>query len=230
MIIGNGMLAKAFESFHKRTYNYIIFASGVSNSNETSFENFNREKELLLEVLEQYKDKTIVYFSSCSIYDSSLTNSLYVYHKMCMERLVRENSKNYLIARLPQVIGKTYSPTIVNFLFNKIKNRECFSIFGKAHRNFIDVDDVVKVTNYLLKEGLFINSLVNLASTHHTSMYELILYLEKISNQRAFYNVENKGSRYFIDVSILQDVYQKLGIKFDKDYVEKVINKYYAIK
>ncbi|AEW77973.1 naD-dependent epimerase/dehydratase [Aggregatibacter actinomycetemcomitans ANH9381] len=87
------MLAKAFESFHKRTYNYIIFASGVSNSNETSFENFNREKELLLEVLEQYKDKTIVYFSSCSIYDSSLTNSLYVYHKMCMERLVRENSK-----------------------------------------------------------------------------------------------------------------------------------------
>ena len=45
MVVGNGMLARAFKSYQKQD-NIIIFASGISYSNETDSSSFVREKEL----------------------------------------------------------------------------------------------------------------------------------------------------------------------------------------
>ena len=46
MIVGNGMMANAF-AMRKNDEKHIIFASGVSNSTETSWEAFLREERLL---------------------------------------------------------------------------------------------------------------------------------------------------------------------------------------
>lgn len=230
MIIGNGMLARAFEDLYKNDDSHIVFASGVSNSNEKLDKNFKREEMLLINTLSESKGKTIIYFSTCSVYDSSLANSLYVYHKLHMERIIREKATSYMIIRLPQVIGITSSPTIVNFIFNKINNGEKFSIFNRTVRNFVDVEDISKIVNYLIKNRLFLNNIINLASTQYTSIYQVVLYLEKIIGKRAVYDIEDKGSKYFIDVSNLLDIYKELDIKFNEHYMEKVINKYYAIK
>lgn len=230
MIIGNGMLARAFEDLYKNDDSHIVFASGVSNSNEKLDKNFKREEMLLINTLSESKGKTIIYFSTCSVYDSSLANSLYIYHKLHMERIIREKATSYMIIRLPQVIGITSSPTIVNFIFNKINNGEKFSIFNRTVRNFVDVEDISKIVNYLIKNRLFLNNIINLASTQYTSIYQVVLYLEKIIGKRAVYDIEDKGSKYFIDVSNLLDIYKELDIKFNEHYMEKVINKYYAIK
>ncbi|MGV6987523.1 NAD-dependent epimerase/dehydratase family protein [Testudinibacter sp. P80/BLE/0925] len=151
MIIGRGMLAKAFNSYVS-TEDVIIFASGVSNSNEENSSSFTRERELLRHTIRNNPASLIVYFSTCSIYDSTLQNSKYVLHKLLMELILQDECDRYLIFRLPQVAGRTKSPTIINFIYNKINNGEEFSVFSKSKRNIIDVDDVFKIVDYILKK------------------------------------------------------------------------------
>ena len=46
MIVGNGMIAKKFKKY-KDKGNVLIFASGVSNSNETRCTNFSKELKMV---------------------------------------------------------------------------------------------------------------------------------------------------------------------------------------
>lgn len=227
MIVGRGMLAKAFSNY-LYDKDIIIFASGVSNSNEVEYLSFQREKKLLLDVLRNNQDRLIVYFSTCSIYDSTLQNSKYVLHKLSMEQLIYKNCKKYLILRLPQVVGYTTSPTIINFLYNNILHGNEFKIFSKSKRNIIDVEDVFNITDNILKENMFANSIINLASPICTSIFELVSILEELLCKRASYKIEIKGSFYHIDVSHLDTICSKLEISFDKDYVRRIIYKYFS--
>ena len=68
MIIGNGLLAQAFSEYNNND-EILIFASGVSNSLEEKESEFDREAKLLKSVITNYPDKTMVYFSTCSVYD-----------------------------------------------------------------------------------------------------------------------------------------------------------------
>ena len=101
MIIGNGLIANGFDKYR---YNddVLIFASGVSNSMENNENEFNKEYELLKDSIDI--PSKLIYFSTCSIVDDS-NKSPYILHKIKMEKLIRENSNNYLIFRLPIVVG-----------------------------------------------------------------------------------------------------------------------------
>ena len=134
MVIGNGIIAKAFSSYNENS-NVIIYASGVSNSKETSPKKYERERKLLNNTILQCNKKTLVYFSTCSITDKSLQQSEYVSHKIAMEKLITNNCKSYYIFRLPQVVGRTNSPTLVNFIAKAIKNEEPFVVQKNATRN-----------------------------------------------------------------------------------------------
>ncbi|HBO37055.1 MAG TPA: NAD-dependent dehydratase [Pasteurellaceae bacterium] len=227
MIIGSGMLAKAFAGRANDEQN-IIFASGVSNSAETNRDEFLREENLLRATMQAHSDKKLIYFSTCSIYDSTLQNSLYVYHKTNMERLIRENQRKFIIFRLPQVVGFTRSPTVINFLYHKILEEECFDLWVNSKRNLIDVEDVVKVIDYILDNQLVINQIVNLAAPQSSSIYEIVMVLEQLVRKRAIYRIADKGTFYHIDLSQVKGIYTQLGITFGVDYVSKLIGKYYA--
>ncbi|WP_333850847.1 hypothetical protein [Epilithonimonas sp.] len=71
MIIGRGLIASLFRDMDQE--NIIFFASGVSNSLETSPEEFLREENLIRKTFTENPDKLFIYFSTCSIYDSSKT-------------------------------------------------------------------------------------------------------------------------------------------------------------
>src|SRR5690606_10434611 len=91
MIVGNGLIASAFQSSPlKDDPNIVVFASGVSNSRETSKDEFLRERQLLLETINQ--GKLILYFSTCSVYDPSQKDAPYITHKLEMEDLVRQSN------------------------------------------------------------------------------------------------------------------------------------------
>ena len=85
MVIGNGMIAKRFAAYTGNDQ-FIIFASGVSNSRTNDTAAYNREAALLLDTIKHNKDKTLVYFSTCSIYDPGEKDSPYVLHKLKMEK------------------------------------------------------------------------------------------------------------------------------------------------
>ena len=68
MVIGNGMIAKRFESY-KDDDRFVIFASGVSNSRNKDESAYSRETGLLKDTAAAHPDKIMVYLSTCSIYD-----------------------------------------------------------------------------------------------------------------------------------------------------------------
>ena len=104
MIIGSGLIAKSF-SKNKLFDDYLIFASGVSNSNTTDENEFKREENLLIKNLST--DKPLIYFSS--IFSSSIDNP-YFNHKRDMENLVKNSHSNFFIFRIDgAVVERPYA-------------------------------------------------------------------------------------------------------------------------
>lgn len=105
MIIGKGDIASAIED----RYGFLFFASGVSNSREERESEYQREKDLLLS---QPRDLHIVYFGSLCVF---YAKSRYAEHKLEMERLVKENFKNWTIIRLGNITWGDNPHTLINF-------------------------------------------------------------------------------------------------------------------
>ena len=103
MIIGNGLIASLFKETDRE--DVVFFASGVSNSLETRSEEFLREENLIKKTIQENPEKIFVYFSTCSVYDSSKTGSNYVLHKLKMEQLIKESVEHYLILRVSNAVG-----------------------------------------------------------------------------------------------------------------------------
>ena len=99
MVIGNGLIASAFKKSYQNDDRYVIFASGVSNSNETNVNSFIREELLIRETLTKNKDKHFIYFTSFIYFKK------YGLHKIYMEDIIRGSGVDYTIFKLPQVIG-----------------------------------------------------------------------------------------------------------------------------
>ena len=221
MIIGNGMLAKAFHDCKDVT----IFASGVSNSLEEKEEEFQREEQLLCESV---TTDLFVYFSSCSLQDPSVNQSAYCNHKLNMEKMIPSLMKKFNVFRLPQVVGKTNNQTVINFLFNKIKNGEHFELWSGSYRNFIDVDDVVKIITHIIQHQLVQNKVIDIAAPINTSILTTVEIIESVLKKKADYTIMEKGLKYDIDSDFCSGICKRLDIDFDDEYVERTIRKYYA--
>ena len=162
MIIGRGLIASQFTDVDHN--DVVIFASGVSNSSETRIEEFFREQNLVEQTLINNPEQLFVYFSTCSIYDSSKYNSPYVLHKLHIEELIKQRAKHYLILRVSNAVGKGGNPNLLmNYLSRQIINKQELNIHQHATRNLIDVEDVKNITlNYIKSKDW--NKIVNVAS------------------------------------------------------------------
>lgn len=226
MIVGSGLIAKAFQSRKSADCNKtVIFASGVSNSSERDVSAFAREKLLLRDTLLKHDGDKIIYFSTCSIEDPELKHSPYCKHKMEMENLVRTSS-DFSIFRLPQVVGKTSNPhTLTNFIYNQIKSGCEFKVWLNAKRCLIDVEDVVSIVTTLIHRNI---DTVNIASPFSISILDLVKIFEMVLEKNANYSIVEAGGAYLIDTDLALSVASSIGVLFDENYVEKVIRKYYA--
>jgi nucleoside-diphosphate-sugar epimerase len=216
MVVGNGLLSKVFSSYSSSN-DILIFSSGVSDSSETSDFEFNREFELI----EMYEktDMKFVYFSSVTINN----NTKYFEHKKRMEDFIKEKFKNYLIFRLPNVVGfGGNDKNMFNYFKRKVKNEE--EIFVKdVFRSLVDVDDVKIVCDNLI--GLN-KKTIEFSYIERTKVIDIVNELS--------YFLNKKSNIVFCD-SIFEDftknskevdfVIEKLGITSSK-YTKKIIEKY----
>ncbi|MGB9988380.1 NAD-dependent epimerase/dehydratase family protein [Massilia sp. SM-13] len=226
MIIGNGLLAKAFSAEFAPDTGAIVFASGVSNSRETRPEAFERERTLLEQALGQ--EKRLMYFSTCSIQDPDLAGSAYVRHKLAMEELIRQRAPKYAIFRLPQVVGHTPNPhTLTNYLHHIIESGDVFHVWTRARRNLIDVDDVVGIAHQLLVRGDAENRILNIACPFSIPVIELVKVFENVMGRKANYDLVEAGGSYAIDVTEAMQAAKEAGIVIDAGYIDKLIRKYY---
>lgn len=230
IVVGGGMLARAFKNRIGEFNSACIFASGVSNSSCTDEREFNRERNLLESVISQTdKEITIVYFSTCSVYDDAIKRtSYYIDHKLKMENIVL-NRSNSSVFRLPQVAGNSNnSMTLLNYLSNSIDNGNTIFLEKNAYRNIIDVNDVVFLCKCLLETNQFKGRVSNIANTYNVSVIEIVNLLEKIKMSPPNIELRESGSNYNIDVSDVHQVMKSQGVYFGNEYVECVLRKYYG--
>ena len=119
-IIGSGDMASALKGVD--VGNKLFFASGVSNSKEVRETQYQREVDLLLE---QDRNKHIIYIGSLSIFYS---DTRYSQHKKHMEELVKKYFHKFTIIRIGNSTWGTNPHTIINFFKNKITRGEKLDI------------------------------------------------------------------------------------------------------
>ncbi|UFH30865.1 NAD-dependent epimerase/dehydratase family protein [Chryseobacterium sp. C-71] len=225
MIIGNGLIAKALKSIDSE--GILFFASGVSNSLETRDSEFEREHNLLKNTIDDNPEKTFVYFSTCSIYDSSKNNSQYVLHKLKMEQIIADSCDQYYILRVSNAVGKGGNPNLlVNYLVRAIESETKITVHTKATRNLIDVRDVCKITQEII-ENFKSNHIINLAYLQNFSIIEITETISNVLQTEPLLHLQNEGSGYEIEVSKIEDYFKKNNLTDKEQYLRNLISEYY---
>ena len=225
MVIGSGLIANALKEYENDD-TVIVFASGVSNSMGNDESAFEREKNLLLS-FKDHKGK-LIYFSTCSIYDASLSNSSYVKHKLEMEKLIQENFKKYFILRLPTLVGNTVnSHTFFNNFKDKLKNNEEIIIHKNASRYLMDVESLPAIIKLMLNTHDK-NAIVNIAFDNKASVSDIVSYMRTKLRSNSNMTIVDKGADLLIDNSDFLNMlsnYPQFDVLCVKT-MQDVLNKY----
>lgn len=229
MIIGSGLIARAFSPYFETSSTACVYAAGISNSACSDQREFEREFVRLTAALDQHGSADLfLYFGTCSVTDPLAHSSSYVQHKIKMEQIVATHSR-YLILRLPQVAGKTPNPhTLLNFIFHRISRNERFQLWKNARRNIIDVDDIVTIGVRLALEEGARNECINVASFSDIAMPDLVGLMGQVLGKEVLCDYVNRGEPYQIDTRRIHDIVEECGICFDSTYIERIIRKYYG--
>lgn len=227
MIVGNGLLARAFARWHAHDTHIAIFASGVSDSFEVREEAFARERRLLDAVLARSPGRT-VYFSCCSLSDNGATETPYMRHKRGMESRVLASAGG-LVLRLPQVVGPAGNPrTLANYLHARIMAGESFEVWRHAERNLIDVEDVAAIATAMIDGLDDARALRTVATPYSLGMPEIVAIFERVLARTARFTVVDKGRPLPVDATEASALAARLGIDFGPDYPERLLRKYYG--
>lgn len=216
-VVGNGLLGSTFK--RSKSEDCIFFCSGVSNSLEVKESEFEREKSLLLQKLDN--SKLFVYFSSVL---ASNKGNPYYQHKWNMEAMVANNSDNYLIMRLPQVAGAVDNETLLPSFIKKIICNQEVTVYSNAQRCIIDVEHIVDLFDLVYEDGLR-NKVLNCCPEYSFAPLELIDILAKLLKKKAIVSEIRKSS---LQYSILSPCLKKYSYVFgDMDnYLNRVAEKY----
>lgn len=231
IIIGRGLIAREFHVAMKGDREFCIFASGVSNSTCTEDAEFERERMLLRSVMSGCaQGRTLVYFSTCSVYDVLQNQtSKYIRHKLFMEDVVREHPSFYIF-RVPQVVGFTSNPyTLTNYFRDSIFDGRDILIQKFATRNIIDVSDVRKIVIGIINSETFLNQTLNIANSMTHSVIDILRGMEIVLGRKAVYSLVEIGYSYCIDSSIAEDYAKFCDVNFDSGYLLKTLRKYYSV-
>jgi nucleoside-diphosphate-sugar epimerase len=222
MVIGQGLLAKAFSSY-KDIEGVLIFASGVSNSKENDLTMFEREHTMLTSYANT--DLKLIYFSTISVVDESLKDSLYVQHKISMEKYIVENFKNYIVFRLPNVIGHTANKhTFFNSIKESILTKQRVKVLSNATRYLIDVDDLAEYLPQLIEKEN--KKVINVCFSNKTSVKELVSIIGTALQTTYIEEVVQGGSGYEIDNSTFLSYITPNAVGLQQNYNYIIVNKY----
>lgn len=222
MVVGNGSIAKVFINDYQNDNSVVIFASGVSNSNENNESEFSREHMLLSKILIDFPNLKLVYFSS--IY-STLVNNPYYNHKLKMEKFINENFKNFIIIRLPQIISSNGNKSnLINYFVESLKNNITVNVQKNVTRAIVDVQDVKNITKeIILNEN---NKILNLSHIEYVNVLDLFLSISDILKIKPKYTlVEPLFEIPKIDNSL--EITNTIKQKIERtDYTNKILKKY----
>jgi UDP-2-acetamido-2,6-beta-L-arabino-hexul-4-ose reductase len=224
MVIGNGLIGTGFLNSKINHDNLIIFASGVSNSKETDVNRYAKEKELLLKTIKENKNLKFIYFSSIL---TGIMENTYYSHKLELEKIIIDNCENYLIFRVPQIIGFNGNKNnLLNSFIESIKTGSEIKICKDTYRALIDIKDLVSVVDYCVDK--INNQIIKFSSIQKISVDKLVSDISKLINKKAKTKtiICTCDNNWFDSNSqIISDAISFLKLN-DYDYTNKIIKKY----
>jgi nucleoside-diphosphate-sugar epimerase len=221
-IIGSGFIATKFKKYRKfiKKNKVIIYAAGISNSLEINKKNLEREILKFKDFTKKNKRK-LIYISTYSVNDYSRNKKLYVKNKIKIEKIIKKDSDEYLVIRLPEIIGKTKNlHTLSNFFYNNIINNKPFKVFKNSRRNLLDIDDAIKNCIKIIRKNKNKNKIINLLNKKFNTPMQIVTNLEKILRKKAIYKFSNNK----INKWSLKNNY---FFHSKKNYLIKTLKKYY---
>ncbi|MEW6467717.1 MAG: NAD-dependent epimerase/dehydratase family protein [Bacteroidota bacterium] len=226
MVVGNGLIATIFRQFQEEK-RVTVFASGVSNSLETSEAEFARELDLVRKHISP--ESTFVYFSTISVFDKSLEESHYIRHKLDVERLIAASCERFIIIRLPNVVGRSTNPyTLTNHLFDRIRQNLPVEIHRYASRHLIDADDVGSFVSRLIRSEKTLNSATNVCLDNKMGISDLVDIFEEVLGKKAVRILADKGADYDVDNTTFLSFLSEVEYSGSKRYNHDLIKKYYS--
>ena len=150
MILGNGLISSGFNKF-KNLYddnNIVILGSGVSNSTLADEDEYGRELNLIYRTINENKGCKFIYFSSIL---TNISDRRYYKHKKTIENLIISETYDYIIFRIPQVVGNIGNKSnLFNFIVNALNSDEEIMVYNGIDRSILDIDDLVGIVNYCI--------------------------------------------------------------------------------
>ncbi len=223
MVVGDGFIAEHIKTYDRN--NVIVFAEEVLDSKATDFKDFQFEEKILRNLIKLNADKKIVYLSTYSINDSSLSDQIYVQHKTAMEKIVKNISHNYLIIRKSNLFGALApEKSILPYLCNSIIRGDKIEVWANAFRNILDIDHFMLMYNKVLNENI-INDTIFLVNPQEFSIREIIRCCEKVIGKIANVELISKGAKFYYDTKLSGDLFDDLAIS-KEFYLENLLRKY----
>jgi nucleoside-diphosphate-sugar epimerase len=235
-IIGNGMIAKGLLRYSADVNDAVVFASGVSDSTLKDRQEYERECQMLEQVIGdcRQRDKTLVYFSSGgTVYgkrnderkeDAPLfPETMYGQHKVRCESVISSSGVRYLIARLPTVVGQTKSKTQLIPVLIKQAMEGTVTLFKDAERDIIGIADVARIIVAILKK-LNKSEIINVASGISVPVSDIYIEIQNNLVVKPAIKIISGGDKQLFNVDKLH-VYCP-EITFTIDYYRDVIREY----
>ena len=227
MVIGKGVIASRFIDYSLQS-KYLIFAGSVNDSAIPDEKTILDEENAVTDALTNNLNHIFVYFSSCSILDKSVNDTPYVQHKVRMEKVIQESAEEFIIIRLPQVMGlNDVKSSLISYLVDVISNHKSFELWPNAYKNLIDIDDVHEIVGELLRKDICLNKIINVASTQQTPILKIVRAIEDFIGSEANYELVDKGVNYDLDVSEIKPILNDLNIDFGEMYIRNSLIKYF---
>ena len=230
-IIGNGFIGKSLNKIKKdliRT-NYIIYAAGISHSKTKSKRNLNKELNSFKIFSKNNFSKKVIYISTADVTNNISNKSLYVKNKIKIEKLVKKKFKNYIILRLPQIIGKSKNKnTLVNYFYFNIKNNKPLVLIKNFKRNVLDIDDILKLLKIIIYSKITKHKVIILSNKYSVQRIDIVKIFEKKLNKTVNFKFKKiKKQIWPLYYQKNAHYFRKAKITFDRNYLLKTINKYY---
>ena len=120
--------------------------------------------------------------------------------------------------------------TLLNYFVYKIITGETFEVWKNAYRNIIDIDDMFLIVDNILKEKLFMSQTINIANKYNYSVISIVNKIEEHLHKKAYYTEVKKGNNFRLNIALIEPLIEKLQIKFDENYLTRILKKYYHSK
>jgi NAD dependent epimerase/dehydratase family len=222
VVHGSGMMAAALRGMPG--LGGAVFAAGVSNSREMDPLQYAREASELKAFIGRNAHRQVIYFSS---FVAGSDTSRYAQHKREMESLIKECAMDFLVLRLPQVVGITKNSTLVSYLVNAARRGEAIKIQRGAFRSLVDVVDVGRVLSLFMARNIT-REVISVGPRMPLRVLDIVMIIESILGLKIDYSIVDGGDWQRAELSRACQLLGDQDRLFEAGYQYSVLNKYVA--